>query len=132
MTAVYSTTNPVTCVVDGLGSDSLMPKLYIWQSTYESSAFAYAPATTSSSAVGIGFFAGAGTGSHGLAAVGLNLGDVVMHVSRALYGDGSTSVSTDPYLGRAVTLHAVIGSTPNASTLATSVAWDVTVAQATL
>lgn len=116
-----------------------MPRLWSWSSTLNSSDICYIPGTsdptTSSSlgttATGIGFFAGLGELSRGNNGIGMRIGDVLMHVSK------DTLVSTDgtgnlsPFPGR-VTFHSVVASTPNGSTVSSSVAWDVTVSQPSL
>ncbi len=115
----YSSTNPVTLLMDGFASG--MPRVFIYQSTHASTDIALLPASTSSSATGVGFFVGAGDGGHGLANAGMRVGDLLVNTNR-----GSTEF---PGI---TTIHSVIASTANGSTLSSSFGYDVTVSQASL
>jgi hypothetical protein len=108
--STLTSSNP-SAIIDGFSS--LMPRVFIAQTTAVSSAI-----------IATGFWQGYGAGSRGSNPVGMQLGDVLMHIA-------STGSATP---GR-VTMHSVIGSTSNVASTSLSsgynAAYDVTVASAT-
>lgn len=125
----YDQTNPPGCIIDAFSS--LMPRIWLYCSTNYGSDISMFPGTTSSSALGVGFFKGAGEHSYGSrGAVGMRVGDVVMNVCSAPLGN-STDGLGGPWPGL-VTLHSVVSSTPDGSTINSSVGYDVSVSQASL
>jgi len=122
----YDQNNPAACLMDGFAS--AMPRLFLYSSTHTSTDISLTPATSSTTATGVGFFKDAGEYSHGLAGIGMRVGDIVMHVSRATL---ATSDFPSGFPGL-VTIHSVIASTPNGSTVASSVSYDVTLGQSSV
>lgn len=112
-----------------IDSGAVLPRVWIMSSTATSSEIAYVPAVEGVTVEqGVGFFRGIGEGSGGLRGLGMRLGDVVVHVSQATL---ATTLAPQSFSG-ITTLHSVIRCTADGSTYSSSVAFDVTLSQASL
>jgi hypothetical protein len=121
---MYSSTRPLAMMMEGF--DDSMPRMWFWRSTHTSSEFMIA--SSSDGEFNRGFFAGVGDGGRGPNALGVRLHDIILHVSEASQGTQFTWNGLG--FPDICTIHSVIASTPNTSTNASSVGYDVTVSQA--